>query len=106
MTGLGRRWQIDNYINLKGNRTKNKEFVDRITNRLKTLQAQFIHIDAHKGDQWNERADALARMGRNDAASCPHCSFDVVLENKITIPFRTRQIQPKLTTAQVLEMLS
>jgi ribonuclease HI len=51
MTGLGRGWQIDNFVNLKGNRTKNREFVDRSTNRLKTLQAQFLHIDAHKGDQ-------------------------------------------------------
>jgi ribonuclease HI len=106
MSGLGRRWQIDNYVNLKGNRTKNKALVDRITNRLKTLQAQFLHIDAHKGDQWNEHADELARMGRDEANSWPHCSFDVILENRITIPFKTRQVQPKATTAQVLEMLS
>jgi ribonuclease HI len=105
MTGLGRRWQIDNFVNLRGNKVKNRAFVERITNRLKPLHAQFLHIDAHKGDQWNERADELARMGRDEANSWPHCSFDVILENKITIPFKTRQIPPKTTTAQVLEML-
>jgi ribonuclease HI len=106
MSGLGRRWQIDKFVNLKGNRDKNRAFVDRITNRLKTLQAQFLHIDAHKGDQWNERADELARMGRDEAKSWSHFSFDVILENKTSIPFKTRQIQPNLTTSQVLEMLS
>jgi hypothetical protein len=70
------------------------------------LQAEFIHIDAHKGDPWNERADELARRGRDEAASWPHCSFDVILENKIPIPFRTRQIPPKTTTAELLAMLS
>jgi ribonuclease HI len=106
MSGKGRRWQIDNFVMLKGNRTKNRQLVDRITTRLQTLQAQFLHIDAHKGDQWNERADELARMGRDAAASWPHCSFDVILENKITIPFKSRQIPPDTTTADLLAMLA
>jgi hypothetical protein len=45
-------------------------------------------------------------MGRDEANSWPHCSFDVVLENKVSIPFKTRQIPPKATTAQVLDWLS
>jgi ribonuclease HI len=72
MSGLGRRWQIDNFVHVKGDKIKNRAFVERITNRLKTLQAQFLHFDAHKGDQWNERADELARMGRDEAKSWPH----------------------------------
>jgi ribonuclease HI len=90
MSGLGRRWQIDNYVNLKGNRIKNRAFIDRIINRLKTLHADYLHIDAHKGDPWNERADALARIGRDEVISWPQCSFDVIPANAVTIPFRTR----------------
>jgi ribonuclease HI len=106
MTGLGRRWQIDNYVNLRGNRVKNKALVDRIVNRLKTLHADYIHVDAHKGDQWNERADELARMGRDEAISWPQCSFDVIMPNAVTIPFRTRSVPPKASTSQVLDLLS
>jgi ribonuclease HI len=94
MSGLGRRWQIDNYVNLKGNRTKNKAFIDRIVNRLQTLHAEYLHIDAHKGDPWNERADELARIGRDEVSSWPQCSFDVVLANAVKIPFRTRSVPP------------
>jgi ribonuclease HI len=36
MMGSGRRWQIDNYVNLKGNKVKNRGFIDKIVNRLKT----------------------------------------------------------------------
>jgi ribonuclease HI len=50
MSGKGRRWQIDNFVLLKGNKAKNRGFIDRITTRLQTLQAQFLHIDAQKGD--------------------------------------------------------
>jgi hypothetical protein len=45
-------------------------------------------------------------MGRDEASAWPHCSFDVILENKVSIPFKTRQIPPKATTAQVSEMPS
>jgi hypothetical protein len=106
MCGQGKRWQIDNYILLKGNRAKNKGFVDRITTRLQSLQGQFLHTEAHKGDPWNERADEPARMGRDAAASWPHCTFDVILENKAKIPFKPRQIPPDISTSNLLSMLA
>jgi hypothetical protein len=45
-------------------------------------------------------------MGRDAAASWPHCTFDVILENKIKIPFKSRQVPPNATSAEVLTMLS
>jgi ribonuclease HI len=90
MMGLGRRWQIDNYVNLKGNRVKNRSFVDRIVNRLKSLHADYRKVVGHSGDQWNDRADQLAVQGRDEAASWPQCSFELTMPNAVKIPFRTR----------------
>jgi ribonuclease HI len=91
MMGRGQRWQRDNYVNLRGNRVKNREFVDSIIERLKTLTVEYRKVEGHSGDQWNDRADALAVMGRNEAASWPQCSFDVIMPIKATIPSRRDQ---------------
>jgi ribonuclease HI len=51
MLGAGERWRADNYVNLKGNRVKNKEFIDKITLRLHPLHAQLKKIKGHNNDQ-------------------------------------------------------
>jgi ribonuclease HI len=104
MMGSGRRWQIDNYVNLKGNKVKNRGFIDKIVNSLKTLHAEYKKVEGHKGDQWNDRADELARMGLDEAASWPQCSFEITMPNASKIPFRVRSIPPTTTTAQLAEM--
>jgi ribonuclease HI len=103
MLGSGRRWQIDNYVNLKGNKVKNRGFIDRIVRRLETLHADYRKVKGHDNDQWNDRADALAVMGRNEAASWPHCSFEITMPNAAKIPFRSRLVPPKSTREQLFE---
>jgi ribonuclease HI len=99
--GAGMRWKMDNYVNLKGNKVKNKEFIDRTTKRLQPLHTTFKKIKGHDGDQWNDMADDLAAMGRNEAASWPKCSFDVFLPNGVKIPFRTRSVRPFWTIGEL-----
>jgi ribonuclease HI len=65
MRGRGQRWKKDNYVNLRGNKVKNERFVDSIITRIESLTVEYRKIEAHKGDPWNERADALAVMSRN-----------------------------------------
>jgi hypothetical protein len=91
---------------LRGNKVKNAGFVDNIIRRLETLTAEYIKVAGHSGDQWNDRADALAVMGRDEAASWPQCSFDVIMPNKASIPFRTRSIPPKSTREALFERFS
>jgi ribonuclease HI len=91
MMGAGEIWMANNYLHLKGNLVKNKELVDRICVRLRTLHAQFRKVGGHKGDQWNDRADALAVMGRNEAIGWPKCSFKVIKADG-RVPFRTRPV--------------
>jgi ribonuclease HI len=106
MMGRGQRWQRDNYVNLKGNRVKNAGFVDNIIERLKTLTPEYRKVKGHNGDQWNDRADKLAVMGRDEAASWPRCSFDVIMPDRASIPFHTRSIPPKSTRAALFEAFS
>jgi hypothetical protein len=106
MKGRGQRWKKDNYVNLSGNKVKNEKFVDSIIGRLESLTVEYRKVDGHSGDPWNDRADALAVMGRNEAASWPQCSFDVIMPNKASIPFITRAIPPKTTRAELFEAFS
>jgi ribonuclease HI len=106
MMGRGKRWQRDNYVNLRGNKVKNAGFVDSIIRRLETLTVEYRKVEGHSGDPWNDRADALAVMGRNEAASWPQCSFDVIMPNKASIPFRTRSIPQKSARAALFEASS
>jgi ribonuclease HI len=103
MLGAGERWMADNYIRLNGERVK-KGLVDNITLRLRTVNAEFRKIKAHNGDQWNERADALAVMGRDEAIAWPRCSFDVITAAG-RIPFRSRAMRPLWTLADVRAQL-
>jgi hypothetical protein len=95
----------NNCINLKGECVKNKGFIDRIFERLRTLHARFRKVKGHNGDQWNNRADALAVMDRNDAISWPKCSFEIVIESG-RIPFRLRPTRPFWTITDLLAQLS
>jgi hypothetical protein len=106
MIGRGQRWQRDNYVNLRGNKVKNAGFVDSIIERLKTLTAEYRKVQGHNGDQWNDRADKLAVIGRDEAAAWPQCSFDVIMPNKASIPFTVRSIPPKSTRAALFEAFS
>jgi ribonuclease HI len=106
MRTRGQRWKRDNYVNLRGCKVKNQKFVDSIITRLETLKVDYRKVKGHNNDTWNDRADALAVMGRNEAAAWPQCSFDVVMPNKATIPFATRSIPPKTTRVELFEAFS
>jgi ribonuclease HI len=94
--GAGEVWMANNYINLKGDRVKNKGFVDRICLRLRSLHAEFRKVKGHNNDQSNDRAGALAVMGRDDAISWPKCPFDVITAEG-RIRFRLRSTRPMWT---------
>jgi hypothetical protein len=91
---------------LEGNKVKNAGFIDSIIERLKTLTAEYRKVQGHNGDQGNDRADKLAVMGRDEAAAWPQCSFDVILPNAASIPFRVRSIPPKSTRAALFEVFT
>jgi ribonuclease HI len=103
MRGRGQRWKKDNYVNLRGNKVKNEKFVDSIICRLDSLTTEYRTVGGHTGDPWNDRADALAVMGRNEAASWPQCSFDVIMPDKASIPFMSRAAPPKSTRTELFE---
>jgi ribonuclease HI len=103
MRGRGQRWKKDNYVNLRGNRVKNEKFVDSIISRIEFLAVEYRKVQGHSNDPWNDRADALAVMGRDEAASWPQCSFDVIMPDKASIPFRARAIPPKSTRTELFE---
>jgi hypothetical protein len=87
-------------LNLKGETVKNKKLVDRICLKLRTVHAQFRKVEGHSGEQWNDRADALAVMGRNDVASWPKCSFEIVKADG-RVAFRTRATRPSWTVSDL-----
>jgi ribonuclease HI len=103
MRGRGQRWKKDNYVNLRGNKVKNEKLEDSIITRIESLTVEYRKIKGHNNDPWNDRADALAVMGRNEAASWPQYSFDVILPDKASIPFMTRAVPPKTTRTELFE---
>jgi ribonuclease HI len=92
MTGRGDRWEADNYTRLDGSEVKNRELVQNITTNLKALNVQFRKVDGHGNDQWNDAVDALAVKGRDDAATWPRCSFDIVTPERL-VAFRERAMR-------------
>jgi ribonuclease HI len=101
MLGAWEVWMANNYINLKGERTKNKNLVDRIVKRLRELNPQFRKVKGHSNDQWNDRADALAVMGRNEAMFWPKRSFEIRTDEGRT-PFHSRATRPSWTLQNLL----
>jgi ribonuclease HI len=95
MRGRGQRWKKDNYVNLRGSKVKNEKLVDSIISRLETLTVDYRKVKGHNNDEWNDRADALAVTGRNEAASWPQCSFDLIMPDKASIPFCTRAVRQR-----------
>jgi hypothetical protein len=100
MMGRGKRWEADNYIHLDGSPVKNRELVQNITTKLKSLNVQFRKVKGHNHDQWNDAADALAVRGRDDAITWPKCSFDVATPDR-TIAFRERAMRDDGSAAGV-----
>jgi ribonuclease HI len=100
MMGRGEQWEADNYIHLNGEAVKNRELVQNIVAKLKSVNVQFRKVLAHHNDQWNVAADALAAQGRDDAINWPKCSFDVVIPDR-TIAFGERSMRDYWTTAEV-----
>jgi hypothetical protein len=98
--GAGERWKANNFIRLNGDRVKNKDLVDSITLKLRTLHAKFRKVKGHNNDQWNDGADALAVMGRDEAIAWPKFSFDIITETG-RIPFRVRAMRPEWTPGEV-----
>jgi ribonuclease HI len=78
MMGRGDQWEADNYIRLDGSLVKNRELVQNITAKLRSFNVQFRKVEGHSGDQWNDAVDAFAVRGRDEAATWPKCTFDVV----------------------------
>jgi hypothetical protein len=100
MMGRGEQWEADNYIRLNGEAVKNRELVQNITSKLRTINVQFRKVKGHNNDQWNDRADELAVMGRDEVINWPKCSFDVIIPDRV-IAFRERAMRDYWTLAEV-----
>jgi hypothetical protein len=83
---------------------KNQELVNEITVRLRTLDAQFRKVKGHNNDQWNDRAEALVDMGRDEALGWPRCSFEVVKPDG-RIAFKKRQQNPDMVLSELMAQL-
>jgi hypothetical protein len=90
------QWEANNYIKLSGEAVKNRGFPERITHKLRTINVQFRKVKGHNHYQWNDAADALAVMGRDEAINWPKCSFDMMVAGG-QIPFRTRAMMETTT---------
>jgi hypothetical protein len=102
MLGKGEIWQANNYIKLSGERVKNQRLVDSITNRLRMLNAELRKIKSHNDDQWNDREDVLAVIGRNEALNWPKRSFEIVFQTGVN-RFATRAIRDSLSLQDLCE---
>jgi ribonuclease HI len=105
MTEKGAQWQADNFIKLTGDRVKNKEFVDSITNKLRVLNVQFRKVKGHSNDQWNDSVDTLAVRGRNEALDSPKCPFEIIMQGG-WIPFSRRVIRESIGSQELCTQLS
>jgi hypothetical protein len=85
---------------LDGGPVKNRELVQNIAAKLRSFNVQFRKVEGHSHDQWNDAADALAVKGRDDAATWPRCTFDVITTAP-TIAFRERALRATEPWAQV-----
>lgn len=65
LTEYIKKWQVNGYMTANRKPIKNKELIITIYNILKTFnKLSFEHVYAHKGEEYNERVDKLANMGR------------------------------------------
>jgi hypothetical protein len=85
--------------------TGNSRASGRYHHKLRTLNSEFRKVKGHNGDQWNDRADALANTGRDGALAWPKCSFEVVMPTG-TVPFRKRAMRSDWTLAEVRAQLA
>jgi ribonuclease HI len=104
MLGRGSKWEADNWTRLDGSRVTNQELVANITARLRSFNVEFRKIKGHNNDPWNDRADALADQGRDEAAAWPRCTFDIVAPNR-PISFRERATRPEMTSVDMFKDL-
>jgi hypothetical protein len=95
----------DNYINVRGLRVKNQGLVHQITLRLRTLHSQLRKVKGHNNDQWKDRADALADMGRDAAMDWSECSFDIVSPDG-RIGFRKSKMDPDWGLSELCKQLA
>jgi ribonuclease HI len=104
MMGRGEQWEADNFIRLNGDLVKNRDLLQNITAKLRSINVRFRKVKGHNNDQWNDAADALAVRGKDDAINWPKCSFDIVIPNR-SIAFRERAMRDYWTLAEVHTIL-
>lgn len=57
------RWRRNGWRNAKKQPVENRELWERLLALVESLEIRFFKVKGHAGDEWNERADKLARMG-------------------------------------------
>jgi hypothetical protein len=68
------------------------------------LNAGLRKVKGDNNDQWNDRADAPADTGRDEALAWPQCSFEVVMPTG-TVPFRKTAMRSDWGLAEVRAQL-
>jgi hypothetical protein len=68
------------------------------------MNVEFRKVEGHNNDQWNDRADALADTGRDEALAWPECSFEIATPTG-TVPFGKRAMRGDWTVAEVRAQL-
>lgn len=57
-------WEKKGWKTANGKDVKNKDLIDQIVPHLQLNVVKFLHVKAHNGDIYNEKADRLANEGR------------------------------------------
>lgn len=61
------RWRRNGWRNAKRQPVENRDLWERLLELVESMHVNFTKVKGHSGDEWNERADALARRGMAEA---------------------------------------
>jgi ribonuclease HI len=62
------RWRRNGWKNAKKQPVENRDLWERLLELLSQHDVEFKKVEGHAGDELNERADHLARLGAKEAA--------------------------------------
>jgi len=60
------RWRRNGWRNAKRQPVENRDLWERLLELVESMEVRFTKVKGHSGDEWNERADALARRGMTE----------------------------------------